>query len=377
MKFRINRKKAVLAAVNILSLSGFLTFCLIGSGSAASQEYNYASERWQNGDDSMDYAQISCFMPESADFTLDSLGMVRASIISSLQNISAATEGEQKLCPDAYSASAGKAAVKGNILGRSDAEITAVGGDFFMIHGFKLIDGAFFSDNDLMQDGAVIDRNLAWALYGSYEVSGMKLTINDTQFYISGVIENPQTDEEKQCAGELPRAYISYDGASGFASSGGGLGTGYDGDGVTEGTAFSTVTCYEILMPDPVEDYAYSSVKKIMEDLGDDISVVQNTGRFEPLKRLKALKKISSVTVRDSAVVYPYWENASRIVQFRLSYIYLGAALCLIIPAATFVWLAVRAFKALRRNKKKIIGSAYALIKKTMTKGKKDERQQT
>lgn len=370
MKFNINKRAAVPAALNAVSLAGFLVFSLIGSAAADSQKYNCAAERWQNGDDSAYYTQISCFMSESAGFSTDSLGSVRISLLNALQTVSVAAGEGKKLCPDAYSAPVGKATVSGDIIGRSEAEITAVGGDFFMIHGFELLDGAFFTDDDLMQDGAVIDRSLAWELYGSYEVSGMKLNINGTQYYISGVIENPETDVEKKCAGELPRAYISYDGASGFASAGGNSdmwGMGSD----TGGGGFTAITCYEVLMPDPVEDYAYSSVKQAMEGWGDNVSVVQNTGRFDPLKRLKALKKISSAVVRDNEIAYPYWENASRIVQFRLSYIYMCAAICLIIPLLTLIWLAVKAFKALKRNKQRIFQAVLSLFNRI--KGKREE----
>lgn len=368
MKFRISKRAAVAAAVNILSLAGFIAFTLSGTAAAHSQRYNYAAERWQNGNEDSDYAQISCFMPESAGFTPDSLGAVRASLLDSLQNVSVVPEEGKMLCPDAYSAPVGKAEVRGGRLsGRSDAEITAVGGDFFLIHDFRLLDGAFFTDDDVMQDGAVIDRSLAWALYGSYEVSGMELTINGTRYYISGVIEDPETNEEKQCAGELPRAYISYDGASGFAPA--------DGFGDTAaGEGFTAVTCYEVLMPDPVENFAFGSVKETMKQWGDNVSVVQNTGRFEPFKRLKALKKISLSVVRDSGTAYPYWENASRIVQFRLSYMYLWAALCLIIPAVTLVWLAVRGYKALKRNKQRIFKAVHSAAGKI--KREKHEEQE-
>lgn len=360
MKLKIKKRHIAAAAANLLFLSCFAVFSLIGSSQAADQQYNYAADRW-SGDD--DYAQISCYMAKSAGFTTDSIGAVRSGLLSSLQTISVAPEDGQKLCPDAYSASAGQATVKGDISGSSQAEITAVGGDFFMIHDFKLLDGAYFSDDDLMQDGAVIDKNLAWALYGSCEVSGMNITVNGTQFYISGVIDEPQTKEERKCAGELPRAYISYGGASGFFGGNSQFGDadygGVDGSGdFSSDTSFKTVTCYEVLIPDPVEGFAYSSVEKIMESYGDNTAVVQNNGRFNAFKRLGALKQISYSTVRSNEISYPYWENASRITEFRLSYIYLTAAICLVIPLITVIWLIIIGFKALKRNKKRVFGVA-------------------
>jgi hypothetical protein len=364
MKFRIKKRIAVLAALNVISLAGFVTFAAVGANLAQSQDYNYACDRW-GGDDAENYAQISCFMTESAGLTSDELDSLRNSLLSKLQDISVAAEDGQRLCPDAYSAPLGQSTVKSDISGSSQAEITAVGGDFFAIHNFKLIDGAFFTDDDIMQDGVVIDRSLAWALYGSYEVSGMNLTIDGTQFYISGVIENPQTDEEISCSGELPRAYISYDGASGFAGE-----TAVSDDGISNASGkFKTITCYETVMPEPVEDYALQAVESVMESY-DGAEVIRNNGRFGAFTRLKALKSISDIAVSDSGIIYPYWENASRIVEFKLSYIYLKAALCLIIPVLTALWLIARAFLKLKRSKNKLLTPIKLKIYQ-ITKGKK------
>ena len=88
--------------------------------------------------------------------------------------------------------------VSGDASGHSDAEITAVGGDyFFLFRDFKLASGSFFSEKDLMQTGAVIDSQLAWDLYGSDEVTGMNIYINNVKLYISGVIETPSTKPEE------------------------------------------------------------------------------------------------------------------------------------------------------------------------------------
>lgn len=368
MKIKLKKKQVFLSAVNLLSLVGFAAFSLSGLSAAKSQSYNYAAERWMNGDKDMTYAQVSCFMSDSAGFTTDSLASVRASVISSLKDVSIAPQDGQKLCPDAYSASLGQAEVRSDINGKSESQITAVGGDFFLIHDFKLLDGAFFTDSDIMQDGAVIDKNLAWALYGSSDVSGMKMTINGIQYYIAGVIETPETDEEVKCAGELPLAYISYDGASGFSSG------AYSEDSSGK---FTTVNCYELLMPNPVENYSYKAVKTIMEGYGENVSVVQNTDRYSAYKCLKALKKISSIVVRDNQIAYPYWENASRMVQFRLSYVYLCSALCLIIPLITAIWLIIRAVKTLKRNRKKIFRAVSSKFKRIRAnlKGKRNEGQ--
>ena len=361
MKFAVNKKYAVLAAVNAVMLAASLILTLTASAEAKSHTYNYAAERWDSGGD---YAQISCFFSENAGFTVDSVASARMQILNNLKNVSVIPEEGQKLCPDGWSAPLGQASIKGKLSGRSEADITAVGGDYFLIHNFTLIDGAFFSDKDIMQDGIVIDKNLAWALYGSSDISGMTLTVNGSEFYISGVIDTPATDEERECAGDLPRAYISYEGASLFSSG---------GNFMEEGSSavpsdFRKVTCYEVIMPDPVKNYAYESMKGYFEGYGKNAQLLQNTGRFGAVKRLKALKNMEKLAVRDNAVIYPYRENASRIAEYKLSYLYLWRVICMIIPAVTAVWIIVRCAKLGKKYIIKGVNSVLDFIEKRKMK---------
>ncbi|MBE6861797.1 MAG: ABC transporter permease [Ruminococcus sp.] len=358
MKFAVNKKYAVLAAVNAVLLGTAAILSCIASAEAKSHTYNYAAERWASGGD---YTQISCFFSENAGFTMDSVASARMQMLSNLKNVSIVPEEGQKLCPDGWSASLGQASIKGDLSGRSEAEITAVGGDYFLIHDFRLLDGAFFSDDDIMQDGIVIDKNLAWSLYGSNDIAGMTLTVNGSEFYISGVIDTPSTDEERECAGELPRAYVSYDGASLFASES----EGFMGEGASAlPSAFRKVTCYEVIMPDPVENYAYESMKGYFEGYGKNAEVIRNTGRFAASKRLKALKNMKKLAVRDSAVIYPYRENASRLAEYKLSYLYMWRIICLIIPAVTAVWIIVRCAKLGKKYIIKGVNSVLDFIEK-------------
>ena len=364
MKIKIKKRHIILAAVNVLCLAGFLTLILIGSAQGKSQTYNYACRRWA-GEDSEDYSQFSIFASDSAGFTTDSLGSIRSTVLDSLQTVSIVPEEGQKLCPDAYSAPVGKATVRSDINGRSEAEVTAVGGDFFTINNFRLIDGSFFSDEDLMQDGAVIDRDLAWAIYGGSEVSGMQIEINGTQFYISGVVEVPETDEEKKCAGELPRAYISYDGASDFASVS--MPDDMDEEKPQQNfpqQRFNKITCYELIMPDPVEGYAMQALENFSKSYENKVSIICNNSRFGFWTRLSSVKKFSDIAVKDSDIIYPYWENASRIVEFRLTLLYPIASLFLIIPIITAVWLIIKGIKYIKKNKRKIIIKISGLFRK-------------
>lgn len=364
MKFKI--KHAVITAVNAVAVTAVCILTIVGNSMAKSQQYNYAADRWKNNSKE-NFAQVSTFFTDDSGFSTDSLNAVRAGLIKELQNASFETESGTLPFADSYSSSIGTVTVKGDLTGKSDADITAVGGDFFLFRNFELVNGSFFSENDLMQDGAVIDRSLAWSLYGSYEVSGMNLYVNGVKFYISGVIENPDTKPEKHCAGKLPKIYISYDGASGLSmlstESSNSENNSADISAVPSVTGFKNINCYETVLPDPVENFAYNAVKtQFSESYKDKCSIVKNSERFSPSARVKAFKKISDYAVVKKSINYPYWENASRLIEFKLSFIYFFRRLLFAVPVLTLLWLAVLAIKFLKKKKPAVLRAVSIFI---------------
>ena len=209
MKKRFRPVHIVIAAVNAAAVAGVLILTAVGNSAARSQRYNYAYENWKNGSKD-EYSQISCFFSDDAGFDKNEIRGVNAKLMGKLSEAAVNPNGRQKLVPEAYSASLGKATIMGETGKHSETEVTAVGGDFFLFRSFDLVSGAFFSDDDLMQDGAVIDRQLAWNIYGTDNIAGKAIYINNVKLYVSGVIEAPRTDPEERCVGNTPRAYISY-----------------------------------------------------------------------------------------------------------------------------------------------------------------------
>lgn len=351
MKFRFKIKHIVLASVNGAALIAAAVMTAVGSSMAKSQKYNYAASEW--GGKKGNYAQISCFFAENSGFSTTSLNSVRSMILSELQTVSVAPEEGKTLVPDAYSSPLGNCQISSDINRHTSAEITAVGGDFFLFRDFTLLDGVYFTKEDLMQDGAVIDRELAWMLYGSENIAGMDMYINGVKFYIAGVIGTPDTKPEKQCAGKTMRAYISYDMADEVTRESASMNTAPDGN--AQPAAFDGITCYECIIPNPVDSFAENTMEKIFGQQYDGkVDIVSNGSRFNPKKRTKAYKKLSNSVVQDNGIIYPYWENASRIVEFRLSRLYHGRKLILIIPFLTLAWILLRLIILWRRKKPKL-----------------------
>ena len=349
MKKRFRPVHIVAAAVNAAAVAGALILTVMGNGAARAQRYNYAYDLWKNGSKD-DFSQISCFFSGDAGFERNEAEGVRMKLMGSLKEASVNQKETQKLIPDAYSTSAGKVTINSELSKHSEAEITVVGGDFFLFRQFKLASGAFFSDDDLMQDGAVIDRQLAWNLYGTDNIAGRYIYINNVKLYISGVVELPDTDPEERCVGNTPRAYISYY-AAGLIF---GKSSSLDEESglVPQSSEFRKVTCYECISPEPVENFTYNFIdKELSEKYKGKISIVKNKERFDTKPRIKALKRLEDSVVKKDSIVYPFWENASRMVEFKLSFIYGGRRLLLAIPVVTLIWLIIMAYRAFNKKK--------------------------
>ena len=343
MKSKFKLRHKIIAAVNAAAVVGAIILTAVGSSTARAQKYNYAAERWKN-ESKKDFGQVSCFFGKESGFDLNSVEKAKSLLYSKLKEASIEPEEGKTLLPYAYSNPVGKAVISGDDLGSSEADITAVGGKFFFFRDFKLLGGAFFEDDDLMKTGVVIDRQVAFSIYGSDDIAGKNLYINNVKLFVSGVIDFPETKAEKSCAGETPKAYISYDAAKMI------FGGGDDIFGQDSSPELNRVTCYECIAPEPVENFAYGVIKEEYADFyKGKIKIVNNADRFEPSTRIKALKNIEDNVVVREDIIYPYWENASRITDLKLSFIYGGRRLLLIIPIITLIVLFIKALMLYNR----------------------------
>ena len=335
MKRKIKTRFIILAAVNLAAIAAAAVLSLVGSSLAKSQRYNYAADRWTQGAGGC--TQVSCFFSDDSGFVKDSIMSVRMSLLNSLDSAAVVQKKGQTLCPDAYSAPLGRFQVTSDRVGNSQADVTAVGGEFFLFRSFDLLHGNYISDSDLMQDGAVIDRTLAFSLYGSDNIAGMNIYINNTSFLIAGVIDDPRTKYERECTGDYPKAYISYTKAAELSGS----------------EPFSKVSCYEVIVPDPVENFGFSTVEKIFgNEYEGKVILVNNTKRFTTTVRAAELKSISRRGVRQEAISLPYWENASRIVEHKLTVMYSIRRGLLAIPLLQAVRLLIMLYRFIRKKKR-------------------------
>jgi hypothetical protein len=65
-------------------------------------------------------------------------------------------------------------------------------------------------------------------------------------------------------------------------------------------------------MPNPIQDYAKSTVENLFGLEDSQVEIVDNTGRFRMANRWKLLLQFGTRSMNTKSILYPYWENTAR-----------------------------------------------------------------
>lgn len=292
MKLRVVKKKIIWGVISACCfLISLILFFVVGH-LAGSQPAQSMAERWSG---KADTAQVSCFFSVNAAMTEDRLIAFEHSVESALTDAGVVQTSENpgaRLWADAYSAG-GRITLSTD---RTNLTLDAlgVGGDYFLFHPLKLRYGSCFSCGDVNSDCCVIDEDAAWQLFGATEVTGMTVFIGGHPHVVTGVVER-QTGRLAEAAGlDGSLVYVSYETLQKY------------------GRNKYSINCYEIVMPDPVQDFAYNYIKKNLGADEAETEVVENSSRFSLLSRIKLLGSFGTRSMNRRTIIYPYWENLAR-----------------------------------------------------------------
>lgn len=342
-KENMKRKHIILSILCGISLLFFAVMTLIEAGVKNSLPDQQVSERWTDG--TAPYAQVSVFSEALSAQSIDGIFTARVNIDKKLVENSLIPENENsRLWTDAFSSPYGKISLSTEH-GSAEANLTVTGGDFFLFHPQEVLSGYYYSDDDLMQDRIMIDDVLAWQLYGSSDIEGMPVTIDGKYFYIAGVFSQSKNTDTKKVYGTKPRVFMSY--------------RGYELLGKE-----AYFSCYEACLPNPVTGLGAGIVSEALsaENLGYE--VVENSARYTFEKRFGIIRDFGMRSVVDSAIVYPYWENAARITEDKSALLLVLQLMGLIIPLGMVIYLSV----LLYRKRKNIFSATINAAKRILNK---------
>ncbi len=334
IEISLNKKQIILLIANVVFLLAYILLTVFAHKQTSVLYSEQEGQRWENG--KMSYAQVSAFISPNRQTGADELASVRSAIAT-------------KLSKDSYSESktGGRVWIDG-YCGEVQTEIrkdtntlnvtaVGIGGNFFQFNPFELLSGSYISEDDLNNDRVVIDENLAWAMFGSNDVVGMQIWMNNTIFTVAGVVKVPEDGLEKTAYGNSNRIYMLYDQLKKQQDS-------------------LTITCYEVVLPNPIMNYAYYAVRSAFglpeeeeEQLDqeenpltfDNVEILENTNRFELMPMLTKMKQWRLRSMRTSLIGYPYWENIARATEDTQILLLISRILVLICPAVTLLGLLI------------------------------------
>ncbi len=320
-------RKLVLSIACLSSLIIFTVLALIASSIIKKQDTQQAALRWS---DEGDVSQISCFFSVNANVTEDFLEEFSHKVDMALQEASVETESENpdaRLWVDAYSAN-GTISITGST-GSITSDAIGIGGDFFLFHPIQLVNGSYFSGNDLMQDYCILDEQAAWKLFGSNNISGKVVEIGGVSHIVTGVVKHKEGKMQEAAGLEDMLVYVSYDSLQKYGMNNG-------------------INHYEIVMPNPVKEFAFNYVRDNIGISEKEVEIVENSNRYSVWNRVKQISKLPTRSMNGKAIIYPYWENVARANEDILAFIMLGELLFLGFPTVVLLIILIRMWK--RKN---------------------------
>lgn len=291
-------------------------------------ESQQAAERWQ-GDSEMRFAQISCFRPVGKEVGLAQIESFRAGLDGVLAEASLETTETLNLWVDAYS-SLTTLRVQGTKT-TIETDAYAIGGDFFFFHPLKLVSGSYISEADLARDRVVLTRELAWALFGAVDVAGMEVVIDSKPYQVAGVVD-PDIDPASTAARAGGQAlYLHHDQAHAYSD--------------------EVISCYELVLADPISDFAKNAVTARFPELGE---VLENSRRYKLGQIGKLLSDFGKRSMNVSGILYPTWENAARYTEDLMALFLVLTILTALVPVGLVIVLAIIAVRNLKARGKRV-----------------------
>lgn len=270
-------------------------------------------------------AHISAFFTENAVEDHFYFKGIAESVKKAIQEASIDNENENaRLWIDAVSKS-------GNISissPRATIQVEALGisGEFFQFHPQKLLNGFLFSEDNIMQDGVVIDEEIAWQLFGSSDVVGMQVMIGQVPHFVAGVVEKPEGRLYEAAGWEKSVCYLSLDSLQKYGTLRGGY-------------------TYEIVMPNPIKGFALFTMKNILGTENENVVVLENSTRFQWLSLLEVVREFGIRSMSKNGILYPRWENVARGYEDILALLLLFKIIFLLQPCIFVVIISIYLWK--------------------------------
>lgn len=337
-----------------------LAACVIGTlllvcaerGIVGSLSTQQLAKRWSAEND---FAQVACYFSRDNSLDASQIVAVQHSLAISLEEAALGSTNENggRNWMDAYS-SQGECHISSK---RSNMKVRVfgVGGDFFQFHPLTLLDGSYFDETDENADGVILDEIVAWQLFGSNNVSGMEIEINDVIYPVRGVIRSDKGMFSEAVAEEAATIYVSFEILEKIYS--GKVG----------------IDCYEVLIANPVKEFGKEAVAKAVGMDEKQYELVEVSARYDFWHRIDILKNFGVRSMNTRNIVFPYWENRAKGYEDVSALFLVLEIACMAYPVVWFVHRTYGVWKKRKEWKRRffeicrnICGNVVPLLKNTV-----------
>lgn len=284
------------------------------------------SESIPQDDGSAPHASANGLNLERVQQIHDSLELIESS--SSGGNYAMRTSGQatssESVWKDCYASSAYYSAqgyIDKNATGSVEScEVVGVGGDYAVIHPFRYESGGFLADDESGRYSIVLNNQLAWNLFHSYNVTGATVNIGGTVFYVSGVVCEGDDAIAETTGVTKPRAYIQFRQLASLANGSSIPSTSMDQEDAVSVDDLAVMS-YEVLLLDPINNIAYNDLISAMGDSigysegNESLQIVNNTGRFGAIKLWKKYFPLKNAYAGYDGMHIPFYERSARLAE--------------------------------------------------------------
>lgn len=343
------QKVSVLTAIICLVFYGIITG--ISNHMIAGVTDQQAAMRWALKGGA---AQVSCFFSKGTQVDEFQIKSFQNQLSAAMQEAAVFEENQSsRLYVDAYSAQGEITVVSGQATLETDA--IGIGGDFFFFHPLTLLDGSYFSGNDLMKDSVLLDEDAAWRLFGSDNIAGMSVTIGGVPHYIAGVFKREEGHFFEAAGLDETIIFVSYETLSQYGT----------GEGIST---------YELVSPNPVKGFVYNTVKEKFGFSEEEMTVIENSARYSVEALIRVILDFGIRSMQNQAVEYPYWENVARgyedVIAFFLLLRFLFLVIAIVIMSVTFIVIGRKGMsKFMKLIKSKVAFFSFVLVLTIMLTG--------
>ena len=286
------------------------------------------------GQSEENFAQVSAFQPVNASLTASQIETFHQTLEQKFIDASLETPENGSLYQDAWSTAPQDIAVSTDAVSYT-AKTIGVGGDFFLFHPLPLRSGSYISNRDFTFDRVVLDEELSWALFGSYDVAGQTVWIMDEPYVVAGVVSREKDAASKKAYTDGAGMFVSYSAMQHMTGGG-------SEDAPAQEPAISY---YELVMAEPITGFALSVLRENFPTKDESV-FVQNTDRYSVKNLLTVVSQFGERSMNTAGVIFPYWENAARYTEDHAALYFVLLVLFSLCPITCLVILIVREIRS-------------------------------